>query len=263
MSDEKLIEKDASVEEKVESNVPENETQAQEQVFGGNTEAKEEPKAEKRVPLHELQKERQRRRMVEEEMSKLRKDVEDLRSNYSKVSESSEEENLVSEYEKELGVDREQARKLVKLTKKTVGKREEAKPQPLDPIALALGQFKQNAESVAQDYDDWNDHTATMQAIFNKELQENGLVAAQRSPHWYYNQAVKAKAVSDRTNKAQRDAERAENANLAQTDSGGSSKSGGSSRITQAVFDANRKDPEWVRANIDEIRALADQGKIK
>lgn len=226
-----------------------------------------EVKEEKRVPLHELYKERNRRKAVEEEVVKLRTKVDELSSNYSRVKSNQDDDDLIAEAEKDLGIDREAARKLLNLQKKVA---EKAIPknhnEPInDPVLKAMDDFKRRAAESSMDYEDWNDMIPGMQAIMSKEIEQNGLGAYNKSPEYYYSKALKAKANSGEKLKKEIAADKANatESSSVETGSGSSINKGSGGKITQAVFDANRGSAKWVRENESEIKQLWREGKLK
>lgn len=226
-----------------------------------------EVKEEKRVPLHELYKERNRRKAVEEEVNKLKAQVDELSNNYSKVKNSQEDDDLITEAEKELGIDRDAARKLLNLQRKVAEKTApKQKNEPInDPVLKAMDDFKRRAAESSNDYEDWNDMIPGMQAIMSKEIEQNGLGAYNKSPEYYYSKALKAKANSVEKLKKEiaTDKANATESSSVETGSGSSVTKGSSSKITQAVFDANRGSAKWVRENESEIKQLWREGKLK
>lgn len=239
------------------------------QVFEAKVETpvKEEVKEEKRVPLHELYKERNRRKAAEEELGKLRTKVDELDSKFSKVSLAQDEDELVAEAEKDLGIDKDAARKLLNLQKKVAERAVPKNTQTTsinDPVLLAMDDFKRRASESSQDYEDWNDMIPGMQAIMAKEIEQNGLGAYNKSPDYYYSKALRAKRDSSEKLSKEVQLDKSNVAEMSSTETGGGSngKSSGN-KITQAVFDANRSDAKWVRENEIEIKQLWRQGKLK
>ena len=231
-----------------------------------SVEKKEEAREEKRVPLHELYKERNRRKLAEEEVSKLRSRVDELDTKFSKVSQAQDDDDLIAEAEKELGIDREAARKLLRLQKKVAEKaapRQSESRSVNDPVLQAMDNFKRRASEASVDYDDWQDMIPGMQAVMQKELEQNGIGAYSKSPEYYYSKALRAKNESVERVKKEEAVDRSNNTEIASTESGGSGKKQSSSKINQAVFDANRSDSKWVRENEEEIKQLWRQGKLK
>lgn len=220
----------------------------------------------KRVPLAELQKERQRRRIAEEEVTRFRQELDEVKANQQRYNSSKDDEDLVSEYEKDLEVDRDKARKLVNLQRKQIERslpKQDARQQMSDPALQAMDRFKQRAAEVSRDYEDWDQMIPSMQAIMARELQENGLGAYAKSPEFYYSKAVRAQQASESKVKKEVAVDRDNNSSLSQAESsGGGSRSQGS-KINQAVFDANRSNPKWIRENRDSINELISQGKLK
>lgn len=219
----------------------------------------------KRVPLAELQKERQRRRIAEEELTRFRQELDEVKATQQRYTQSKDEDDLIDEAEKSLGIDREQARKFVNLTKKAAERvipKQDARQQMSDPALVAMDRFKQRAAEAARDYDDWDQMIPSMQAIMARELQENGLGAYAKSPEYYYSKAVRAQKVSEAKVKEEVAVDRDNSTNLSQTESGSAKRSQGS-KINQAVFDANRSNPKWIRENRDAINELISQGKLK
>jgi hypothetical protein len=226
-------------------------------------------KKDKQVPLHELYKERNRRRAVEEEVRELRGKIDELDSKYSKVRQTQDDDELVLEAEKELGIDKEAARKLLNIQRK-VAERSNPKQSSQsntvgDPVLRAMDDFKKRATEASSDHEDWNEMIPGMQAIMAKEIEQNGMGAYNKSPEYYYSKALKAQSQSEGRVKKEIEVEKGNNVTASQTET--SSSSGGTrtqgSKITQAIFDANRSDVKWVQDNVDEIKSLWRQGKLK
>ena len=241
-----------------------------EQVFEAKAEVTQEVKEqvkqeEKRVPLHELYKERNRRKAAEEELGKLRTRVDDLDTKFSKVSRLQDDDELVAEAEKELGIDKEAARKLLNIQRKVAERSNPKQNQTVinDPVLQAMDGFKKRASEASQDYEDWNEMIPAMQVIMSKEIEQNGLGAYNKSPEYYYSKALKAQQASDQRVKKEDAVEKSNVAEMATTESGNSSRKGGGSKINQTIFDANRGDAKWVRENEVEIKQLWRQGKLK
>lgn len=219
----------------------------------------------KRVPLAELQKERQRRRIAEEELTRFRQELDEVKANQQRITQSKDEDDLVDEAEKSLGIDREQARKLINLQKKAAERvvPKQAPQQMSDPALAAMDRFKQRAAEVSRDYEDWDQMIPSMQAIMARELQENGLGAYSKSPEYYYSKALRAQQESQAKVKQEVAVDRDNASNLSQAESSGGSRKASSSKINQAVFDANRGNPRWIRENRNEINELISQGKLR
>lgn len=255
-----------NVDKKVEVEVKEP-VKSQEQVF---TETPKVEPEEKRVPLHELYKERNRRRNSEDEVAKLRSENDEMRRTLEKVSQRQDDDDLIAEAEKELGIDKDAARKLLHLQRKVA---EKVSPKVVEkapsndsnePILRAVDDFKRRASLASQDYEDWNEMIPSMQAIMAKEIDRIGLDAYGKSPEFYYSRAVKAQKETQEYLRKEAEVNRTNSANLAQTESGsGGTQKAESTKINQAVFDANRGDAKWVRENEDEIKQLWRQGKLK
>lgn len=219
----------------------------------------------KQVPIHELYKERNRRKNLENEVSMLRAEQAEIRQSLHKMKSSQEDDDLVIEAEKELGIDREAARKLLNLQKKVV---ERSSPRQssqnlTDPALVAMDEFKRRAYDSSQNYEDWNEMIPSMQAIMAKEIEQNGLGAYGKSPDYYYSKAVRAQMESKARAKKEDSVDRENNISTSITETGGSGNKTTSPGITQAIFDANRKDPKWVKANADEIKDAWKKGKLK
>jgi hypothetical protein len=254
--------------------VQETEVKAQvETAFGSNTveqtkvvEKPAEVKQEevKRVPLAELQKERQRRRIAEEEVTRFRQELDEVKASQKRYEASKDEDDLIDEAEKSLKIDREQARKLINLQKKAAERvvPKQAQQQMSDPALVAMDRFKQRAAEASRDYEDWDQMIPSMQAIMARELQENGLGAYSKSPEYYYSKALRAQQASEAKVKQEVSVDRDNNANLSSAESGGGSKRAANSKINQAVFNANRSNPKWIRENREEINQLISQGKL-
>lgn len=229
-----------------------------------------EKQEEKRVPLHELYKERNKRRALEDEIVRIRQEQEDLRQRFDKVQGSSDDEELVSEAEKELGIDRESAKKLLRLQKKVVEKsstksnQQPNQPTINDPVLSAMNDFKRRASESSMDYEDWDSMIPSMQAIMSREIEQNGISAYYKSPDYYYSKALKARQLSESSVKKEVEIDKINNTSASTVETG--SKQIGqtsSSKLTQAVFDANRNNPKWVKENIGEIKELWRKGKLK
>lgn len=222
-------------------------------------------KAEKRVPLAELQKERARRRQAEDDNLRIRQEIDEIRTNVSRFNQSKDEDDLVNEAEKSLGIDREQARKLIDLQKKVAEKSSPkvSQSQLQDPIIRAMDEFKKRATEASNDYDDWNEMIPSMQAVMAREIEANGAMAYAKSPEYYYSKALKAQKQSESKMKEETAVDRSNNTSLAETETGGGTKTVHGQKINQTVWDANRGDPKWVSQNIDEIKSLWRQGKLK
>lgn len=235
------------------------------------TEAKAEVRPEvkseeqKRVPLAELQKERQRRRLAEEELTRFRQELDEVKATQRKYEVSKDEDDLVEEAEKSLGIDREAARKLINLQKKAAERvlPKQQSQQMSDPALAAMDRFKQRAAEVSRDYEDWDQMIPSMQAIMARELQENGLGAYAKSPEYYYSKALRAQQESQAKVKQEVAVDRDNASNLSQAESSGGSRKASGSKINQAVFDANRGNPRWIRENRNEINELISQGKLR
>lgn len=227
-------------------------------------------KGDKRVPLAELQKERQRRRQAEEEGSRLRHEFDELKANVSRFTKSKDEDALVDKAEKELGIDKEQARKLINLQKEVAETVSPKQPNQYqtnavsDPVLRAMDDFKKRASEVANDYEDWNDMIPSMQAIMARQIELDGHGAYMKSPEYYYSKAIKAQKESESQMKREAAVDRSNNSSLAESETGGGSvKRNQGSKINQTIWDANRSDPKWVNEHIDEIKVLWKEGKIK
>jgi hypothetical protein len=249
---------------------------AQEQVFEvKEAPAKQESKEEvvkkpevknevKQVPIHELYKERNKRKALEEEVYNLRAEQQEIKNSLYKMKSSQDEDELVIEAEKELGLDRESARKLLNLQKKVVdrSKSKETSQQFTDPSLIAMDDFKRRAYEASQNYEDWNDMIPAMQAIMAREIEQNGLSAYKRSPDYYYSKALKGQMQSKETVQKENLLDRQNNISASVTETGSGEIKSTGSKITQAIFDANRKNPQWIQENSDEIRALANRGLL-
>lgn len=222
-------------------------------------------KVEKRVPLHELQKERQRRRQAEDDNLKIRQELDEVKANVSRFSQGKDEDDLIDEAESSLGIDREQARKLINLQKKVAEKsgKVQSNQSTVDPVLKAMDNFKQKAAQVSQDYDDWDDMIPAMQQVMAREIETNGVGAYAKSPEYYYSKALRAQKESEAKVKRDDAVDRTNNTSLAVTETGGGAKTAQGTKINQSVWDANRGDPAWVSQNIDEIKQLWRQGKLK
>lgn len=251
----------------ISDNVVNNEVKPETQVFEtAEVKAPIEQKEEKRVPLHELYKERNRRKAAEEELSKLRLRVDELDSKFSKVSQAQDDDELVAEAERELGLDKEAARKLLRITEKAAKKvapKQAEQSIVNDPVLRAMDDFKRRAAEASQDYEDWNDMIPKMQAVMAKEIEQNGIGAYNKSPEYYYSKALKAQRESDMKVKKEIEVDKSNSSQMAATETGGSSSKSNGNKITQAVFDANRSNPKWVRENEAEIKELWKIGKLK
>ena len=258
------------------SMLSENDTAAKEVFEAKSVETPEAPKAvaqtadsakgDKRVPLAELQKERQRRRQAEEEGVRLRQEFDELKANVSRYTRSKDEDALVDKAEKELGIDKEQARKLINLQKEVaevVAPKQTQTNTVSDPVLKAIDDFKKRASEVANDYEDWNDMIPSMQAIMARQIELDGHGAYMKSPEYYYSKALKAQKESEASLKREVTVDRNNNSSLAETETGGGTTKVQGSKINQAVWDANRSNPKWVNEHIDEIKALWKEGKIK
>lgn len=238
------------------------------QVFEAKTteSAPVENKEEKRVPLHELYKERNRRKAAEEEVGQLRQRMDELDSKFSKVRQTQDNDELVEQAVKKLGIDKEAAIELLDLQRKVAEKAVPKQSQTntvSDPVLRAMDDFKRRAAESSQDYEDWNEMIPAMQAIMGKEIEQNGLGAYNKSPEYYYSKALKAQRDSDKRVKQEDAIDKSNGAQMATVETGSSSTRSGSNKITQSVFDANRNDPKWVRENETEIKQLWRQGKLK
>lgn len=259
--------------ESVSDNVVKEEVKEQAQVFETAPETSsdapvvEEKKEEKRVPLHELYKERNKRRALEDEIAKLRAEHETSQQTINKVRQTQEDDELVAEAEKELGIDKDAARKLLKLQRKvaeSVNPKQSPNKSTLnDPTLKAIDDFKKRASEASVEYDDWNDMIPSMTAIIAKEIEANGVGAYAKSPEYYYSKALKAQRDADSRSRKEADVDKNNNASVAMVESGsGGSRNSKAGKITQAVFDANRSDVKWVRENETEIKALWKEGKL-
>lgn len=223
-------------------------------------------KGDKRVPLAELQKERQRRRQAEEDGARLRHEFDELKANVSRFTKSKDEDALVDKAEKELGIDKEQARKLIAFQKEVaeaVAPKQTQTNTVSDPVLRAMDDFKKRASEVANDYEDWNDMIPSMQAIMARQIELDGHGAYMKSPEFYYSKAIKAQKESESNMKREAAVDRSNNSSLAETETGGGSAKAKVSKINQTVWSANRSDPKWVAENIEEIKSLWSQGVIK
>jgi hypothetical protein len=240
-----------------------------EQVFEAKAEVTQEVKEvkeEKRVPLHELYKERNRRKAAEEELGKLRTRMDELDTKFSKVSQMQDDDELVTEAEKDLGIDKESAKKLLNLQRKVAERAAPKQTQTTinDPVLQAMDGFKKRASEASQDYEDWNEMIPAMQAIMSKEIEQNGLGAYNKSPEYYYSKALRAQRESEQRVKKEDIVDKSNTTQMATSESGSSSSGrSASTKITQAVWDANRTDVKWVRENESEIKQLWRQGKLK
>lgn len=225
-----------------------------------------EVKEDKRVPLHELYKERNRRKAAEEELGKLRSRVDELDSKFSKVSQAQDDDELVAEAEKELGIDKEAARKLLNFQKKVAEKvapKQQVSNTVNDPVLRAMDDFKRRAAESSQDYEDWNDMIPAMQAVMSKEIEQNGIGAYNKSPEYYYSKALKAQKQVEQKIKKEESIDKANTAEMAVTESSGSSTRSVGTKITQAVWDANKSNRKWIDENRDEIIRLHQSGVLK
>lgn len=258
------MEQDNGVQDSVEQVTEQQAKEALAPVEAPKAEVKQPTEEMKRVPLAELQKERQRRRIAEEELTRFRQELDEVKATQAKYNQSKDEDDLVDEAEKSLGIDREQARKLINLQKKAAERviPKNAPQQMSDPALVAMDRFKQRAAEASRDYEDWDQMIPAMQAIMARELQENGLGAYNKSPEFYYSKAVKAQKASEAKVKEEVAVDRDNASNLSQTESGGAKRSQGS-KINQAIFDANRSNPKWIRENREAINELISQGKLK
>ena len=225
------------------------------------------PRADKRVPLQELQKERQRRRQAEDENLRMRQKLDDIEGKVSSMAGVKDEEDLILEAERDLGLDKDLARKLVKFNKKVL---EKSTPthQPNgngdnDPINSVVENFRQRAIKVSVYYDDWKDMMPAMQMVMAHEIEQDGIEAYYKSPEYYYSKALKAQIESNSTVKKELSVDRANNTSLAATETGGGTARPKESKITQAALESNRSNIKWVRENAEEIRQLMQQGKLK
>lgn len=222
----------------------------------------------KMVPLHELYKERNRRRGLEDEVTRLRQEHDQLKQVVSKVQVTQGVDSLVDQAEKELGIDKEAAKKLLNLQRKVA---EAVTPSQTvqettqhDPVLNAMNEFKRRAAEASYEFEDWNDHIPAMQAIMAKEIEVNGLNAYSKSPEFYYSRALKASKINQERARKEDTVDRNNITSVSMVESGsGPASSGSSAKINQSVFDANRGNPQWVRENSDEIKRLWREGKLK
>ena len=193
------MEQDNGVQNSVEQVTEQQAREALAPVEAPKAEVKQPTEEMKRVPLAELQKERQRRRIAEEELTRFRQELDEVKTAQAKYNQSKDEDDLIDEAEKSLGIDREQARNLINLQKKAAERvmPKNAPQQMSDPALVAMDRFKQRAAEVSRDYEDWDQMIPSMQAIMARELQENGLGAYSKSPEYYYSKAVKAQKASE------------------------------------------------------------------
>lgn len=231
-----------------------------------NTPVELEKKESKMVPLHELYKERNRRKALEEDFAKFRQEHEETKQDISRLRQNQDDDDLILQAEKDLGIDKEAAKKLLNLQKKVAERSmpKQTKSEPInDPVMQAMDGFKRRAAEVSADYEDWNEMIPAMQVIMGKEIEQNGLGAYSKSPEYYYSKAIKARRESEIKAKREDAADRSNAVSMAQTESGSGSQMSSGSKINQAIFDANRKDAKWVRENEAELKQLWRQGKLK
>jgi hypothetical protein len=154
------------------------ETKATETQAQGTETVAQAPKP-KLVPLSELQKERQRRRELQERLDRVE----------GKIN-SFEQEKTGSDLAKKaqamLDLDEVSARKLASFLSEAV-----SKPQgKTENTAQRLTeQFVRESTEAAEEHEDWNTYQNSMQQLFQEEFQRSGERAFQRGPEYYYAKA--------------------------------------------------------------------------
>ena len=217
------------------------------------------------VLLADLKKERARRQLAEEEKFKMRQEIDEIKTNYSKLSRSKDDEDLDSDAEKDLGLDKEQAKKVNQHIKKVVEKAVQnvVKPVMVDPVMQAMDNFKQRANEASKNYDDWPEMIPFMEQAMARQIELEGIAAYGKSPEYIYSKALRAKQESEAQVKREAAVDRSNNNSLAVTETGGSSLGRGKGgKITPEMWQANKSNPKWIREHEDELRALMHANKL-
>jgi hypothetical protein len=148
----------------------------------------------KKVPLSELQKERQRRREAEESRIRLEQELQDIRSTVNTIKSKEAVEQEVQDAMNDLGLDEENARKLVAYNQKRE-QRTKGNTLNQDAIQRLQKDFVKKVQDASTAYHDWSDYGSEMQKEFEKEYQQNGVAAFKKSPDYYYALAKTNKSV--------------------------------------------------------------------
>jgi hypothetical protein len=127
------------------------------------SESAHESKQDKRVPLPELIKERQRRRELEKKLEELE----------SKIN-ANQKDPKVTELMNDLNLDEDTAVKLAKHI------------APKDEMKELEEKFRRKAEDISGDYEDWFELQQDMAEEFNKVYSRNPKLALSESPEKFY-----------------------------------------------------------------------------
>lgn len=208
-----------------------------------------------------LQKERQA-------TAELRAEVDAIKQQLRGVNGQSEAASLLKEIKADLDLDDESSAKFLKAVDKIVTKKV---PQqaPAQSQKDRQSKFVEKVQSARNEYEDWDDMAPFMHKVMESEmrqLQQLGLDpedAYDQSVHQYYAKAVRLKAKAELEEKQKLIQGNANNRATTESSKAGQGKPVAPQRITQEVYEKNRRNPQWVRDNYQAIVNAASQGLIR
>lgn len=202
--------------------------------------------------------------------AELKAEIEAIKQQLGNSSRSQEAESMLRELEGELGLDSESTAKFYKAVDKIVSKK--AVPQQNVPVANEKqAKFVSKVQAARSQYEDWDDMAPYMHKVMQdemKQLNELGLDpedAYDQSVHQYYAKAVRLKTQQELMENRQKQVSQSNANNRASSESSrnGTGKPVPAQRITQDVYDKNRKNPQWVKDNYQKIIDAASAGLIR
>jgi hypothetical protein len=246
----------SAVEEQVGETVSEttaNESGADES--GNSLPQKEAVGAKEKAIIRDLQKERARRRELEDRIAALEIEKSKTKSNTA----------AIEAVKSKLGLNDEQAADFVE----AVGKVNDTKKDPVDEELKRIApRFAAKAEEVSQDYEDWGDYRAEMQKLLEDKYSAIGAKALLLDPEDYYHLAKSR--VATREAREARQAGRKEMAdkinskNLATTGSSRTSAPPSGKKVwTKDEIREKSQQKGWYEKNRDEILSAMQQGRIQ
>jgi hypothetical protein len=200
-TEEQTVNQDSNATDSEETSTSTNESEAVE------TEKPAEPK-KRYVPLEELQRERQKRRGLEERLEKLEEN-----SNAPKA-------DPVKELMEDLQVDEDTARKL---HKHGLGNRGAESPQT--KLQKLQSKFIEKANDVSVDYEDWDDYRDDMAKLLEVDYATDPFKALNTNPETYYLKARVQRGQSDKESSVKEAINKSNSKNLASVESGKNSGS--------------------------------------
>lgn len=124
--------------------------------------------------LEDLQRERARRRTLENELAEIKSLI---------IKNSNVQDPDVKQIQDELGVDEESARKLNSVLN---SKLQKLAPKPTEIYTEESAHFQEEANIVSREYRDWESNRPVMEKLFLEQAAINPSLALQRGPEYYY-----------------------------------------------------------------------------